>query len=115
MVQQTERSLAKGQRQPPQAATRYLGKICRGQATAGLFFWRDRTRKVNFLVDVGGRLEIFEAEWTEVPTAADAVNLDFVSSIVGRSRIQSDSVVCRTSNPFPLGNGFRAVPVSELV
>jgi len=30
------------------------------------------------VVDVGGRLELFEAKWTEVATAADAVNLEFV-------------------------------------
>jgi len=28
-----------------------------------LFFWRDRTREVDFLVDLGGRLELFEAKW----------------------------------------------------
>jgi predicted AAA+ superfamily ATPase len=26
-----------------------------------LFFWRDRTREVDFVVDIGGRLELFEA------------------------------------------------------
>jgi hypothetical protein len=26
---------------------------------------------MNFLVDIGGRLELFEAEWTEVPATAD--------------------------------------------
>ena len=44
-----------------------------------LFFWRDRTREVDFVVDVAGRLELFEAKWTEVPSAGDAVNLIFVS------------------------------------
>jgi hypothetical protein len=34
-----------------------------------LFFWRDRAREVDFVVDVGGRLELFEAKWTEVPAA----------------------------------------------
>ena len=43
-----------------------------------LFFWCDRTREMDFVVDIGGRLELFEAKWTEVPSGSDAVNLDFV-------------------------------------
>jgi predicted AAA+ superfamily ATPase len=80
----------------------------------GLFFWRDRTREVDFVVDIGGRLELFEAKWTEVPTAGDAVNLDFVRNVVGKSRIASGAIVCRTSNSFPLADGLRALPVTEL-
>jgi hypothetical protein len=36
------------------------------------------TREVDFVVDIGGRLELFEAKWIELPAASDAVNLDFV-------------------------------------
>lgn len=79
-----------------------------------LFFWRDRTREVDFVVDIGGRLELFEAKWTEVPTASDAVNLDFVRNVVGKSRIASGAIVCRTSNSFPIDAGIRALPVTEL-
>jgi hypothetical protein len=28
-----------------------------------MFFWRDRTREVDFVVDIAGRLELFEAKW----------------------------------------------------
>ena len=38
----------------------------RAGRVGSLFFWRDRTREVDFVVDVGGRLELFEAKWTEV-------------------------------------------------
>ena len=79
-----------------------------------VFFWRDRTREVDFVVDVGGRLELFEAKWNEVPTAADTVNLDFVRNVVGKSRIVSANVVCRTLHGYPLANGFHALPVTEL-
>ena len=51
-----------------------------------LFFWRDRTREMDFVVDVGGHLELFEAKWTELPTASDAVNLDFLRKVVGEAR-----------------------------
>jgi predicted AAA+ superfamily ATPase len=79
-----------------------------------LFFWRDRTREVDFVVDAGGSLELFEAKWTELPDTGDTVNLDFVRSVVGATRVTSGAVVSRTSNSFPFANGFRAVPVTEL-
>jgi uncharacterized protein len=79
-----------------------------------LFFWRDRTREVDFVVDIGGRLELFEAKWTEVPAASDAVNLDFVRNVVGKSGIASSTIICRTSNSFPIADGLRALPVTEL-
>jgi predicted AAA+ superfamily ATPase len=86
----------------------------RAGRVGSLFFWRDRTREVDFVIDSGGRLELFEAKWTEFPTSGDAVNLEFVRKAVGRSRIASGTVVSRTPNRFPLGDGFRAVPVTEL-
>jgi predicted AAA+ superfamily ATPase len=79
-----------------------------------LFFWRDRTREVDFVVDVGGRLDLFEAKWTELPGDGDTVNLNFVRTVVGKSRVAGGAVISRTPNSFPLGNGFRALPVSEL-
>src|SRR6201984_3259153 len=58
-----------------------------------LFFWRDRTREVDFVVDVGGRLELFRAKWTEIPAHSDAVNLDFVRKAVGKTRV-TGAVIC---------------------
>src|SRR5712692_3212366 len=86
----------------------------RGVLTGSLFFWRDRTREVDFVVDTGGRLELFEAKWTELPDVGDTVNLDFVRNVVGKSRVTAAAVVCRTPNSFPLPNGSRAIPVTEL-
>ena len=86
----------------------------RGGRTGSLFFWRDRTREVDFVVDTGGRLELFEVKWTELPDVGDTVNLDFVRNVVGKSRVAGGAVVCRTPNGFPLPNGFRALPVTEL-
>jgi predicted AAA+ superfamily ATPase len=78
-----------------------------------LFFWRDRTREVDFVVDISSRLELFEAKWTEVPSASDVVNLDFVRQVVGKSRIAAGAIICRTPNSFPMAGGFRALPVTE--
>jgi len=79
-----------------------------------LFFWRDRTREVDFVVDVGGRLELFEAKWTELPAESDAVNLEYVRKTVGKARVTRGAVVSRTPNSFPMVNGFRALAISEL-
>jgi hypothetical protein len=76
--------------------------------------WRDRTREVDFVVDSGGRLELFEAKWTELPDPGDTVNLDFVRKAIGKSRVTAGAVVCRTPNSFPFPSGFRALPVTEL-
>jgi predicted AAA+ superfamily ATPase len=82
--------------------------------SGSLFFWRDRTREVDFVVDIAGRLELYEAKWTEAPADDDAVNLEFVRNIVGKNRIANGAVVCRAPNSFLLKNGFRALPVAEL-
>jgi hypothetical protein len=65
-------------------------------------------------VDIGGRLELFEAKWSEVPANSDSVNLEFVRNVVGKSRIAAGAIVCRAGHSFPLANGFRALPVTEL-
>ena len=79
-----------------------------------LFFWRDRTREVDFVTEIGGRLELFEAKWAEIPGADDTANLRFVRDVAGKSKVISGAVICRAPNSYPLGDGFRAVPVSEL-
>jgi uncharacterized protein len=86
----------------------------RAGRVGALFFWRDRTREVDFLIDTGGRLELLEAKWTELPDSSDTVNLEFVRNAVGKSRVTGGSIISRTPNSFPLSNGFRALPVTEL-
>lgn len=78
-----------------------------------LFFWRDRTREVDFIVDAAVRTEVYEAKWTELPSARDAVNLEFLRATLGRARV-AGGVVCRARNGYPLAPPFRVVPVAEL-
>ena len=66
------------------------------------------------MVNIDSRLELFETKWTEVRAAADAVDLDFVRNVVGKLRVAAGAVVCRAPNGFPLPNGFRVLPVTEL-
>jgi predicted AAA+ superfamily ATPase len=79
-----------------------------------LFFWRDRTREVDFVAEAAGRVELFESKWTEVPTAGDAVNLEFVRRVIGPSRVTGGGIVCRTPNAYPLSGPFRALPAADV-
>jgi uncharacterized protein len=81
---------------------------------ASLFFWRDRSREVDFVVEAGGRLELLEAKWTEAPAAADAVNLEFVRRAVGATMVSGGGIVCRARHGYPLNEGFRVISITEL-
>jgi uncharacterized protein len=95
-----------------------LAQLRHRERTAGrarsLFFWRDRTREVDFVAEDAGRLELFEAKWTELPGGADTVNLRFVREALSQSKVKRAAVVCRTLHGFPLPDGGRALPVTEL-
>ena len=81
--------------------------------TGSLFFWRDRTREVDFLVEAGGRIELLEAKWAEAPTAGDTTSLALARKSIGEGRV-SGTVLCRTPNAYPLGDGFRAKGIEDL-
>jgi len=86
----------------------------RAGRAGSLFFWRDRTREVDFVVDAGGSIELLEAKWTEIPDRGDTVNLSFVREAMGKTRVTKCSVVCRAPNSFRITEGIRALPVTEL-
>lgn len=67
-----------------------------------LFFWRDRTREVDFVVDVAGRVELYEAKWSEVPSPSDATNLRYARQIIGAAHVAVCGLVTRALNPYPL-------------
>ncbi len=79
-----------------------------------VFFWRDRTREVDFVTEAGGRLELFEAKWTEVPGPGDIVNLAFVRDIVGKKIVRRAAVVCRTPHEFPITSDVAAINAVSL-
>jgi predicted AAA+ superfamily ATPase len=86
----------------------------RAGRTGSLFFWRDRYREVDFVIDVAGRLELFEAKWTELPDVRDTANLEYVRAMQGVPPVASGAVICRTPKGFPFANGFRAITVAEI-
>lgn len=80
----------------------------------GLFFWRDRTREVDFVIDVGGRIEAYEAKWTELPGPSDCSNLSHLRRSLAKRTVVKGGIVCRAANPYPLVDGWRAMTVDEL-
>lgn len=66
------------------------------------------------MVDAGGRVELFEAKWTELPGRGDTVNLAFVRAALDAPTGLLGSVVCRAPHSYPLDNDFKAIPVAEL-
>ena len=84
------------------------------QELESLFFFRDRSKEVDFVLHRGGRFHLFECKWTEVPTSADAAGLDHVAGVLGEATILSRTIVCRTPRPFPLPGGVTALGIADL-
>lgn len=78
------------------------------QDGASLFFYRDRSREVDFLIHRGGRFELLEAKWSLTPTPRDAQPLHDVAELLGASRVLARRVLCRCETAHPVG-GVRAV------
>lgn len=49
-----------------------------------------------------------------MPSVGGAVNIEFVRNVVGKSRVASAGIICRAPNSFPIADGLRALPVTEL-
>jgi len=79
-----------------------------------LFFWRNRTREVDFVVDAAGRLELYEAKWTEIADEGDCGSLRVVREAVGRRRVGRAAVLCRARHGYPLADGLEVVSGGDL-
>jgi predicted AAA+ superfamily ATPase len=79
-----------------------------------LFFWGDRRREVDFVVDSAGRVELVEAKWTELPSRSDAANLAFLRETIGPDRVASAAIICRPPNGYPLLPGIGVQTIEEL-
>lgn len=79
-----------------------------------LFFWRDQTREVDFLIEAGQQVELFEARWTELPTLGDTTHLAALREKIGAKRVAMAAAVTRAAHAFPLGDGRIAIGVGDL-
>jgi hypothetical protein len=79
-----------------------------------LFFWGDRRREVDFVVDAAGRVELLEAKWTELPSRSDAANLTFLRDTIGPDRVAAAAIICRAPSGYPLLPGINVKSIDEL-
>ena len=79
-----------------------------------MFFWRDRSREVDFLNSRGGRFDLFEAKWTEIPDKSDAANLFYLRHELGEKNIEATAIYCRTRKDFPIAENLWARSISSL-
>lgn len=85
-----------------------------GQRAGDLFFWRDRTKEVDFLIHRGGHFELFEAKWTEAPSARDRKQLVRVRADLPADSVRMAALVCRPPHEVPLDDAIRALRVHDL-
>ena len=79
-----------------------------------LHFWNDRSREADFLLHRGGRFRLADAKWTERPRRRDADVLRRVASVLPAGAVDGMAIVCRTSNPYPIGDGVDALPLEAV-
>jgi hypothetical protein len=82
--------------------------------TNNLFFWGDRRREVDFVVEAAGRVELLEAKWTELPSRSDAANLAFLRDTIGPDLVAAAAIICRPPNGYPLLPGIGVKTIDEL-
>jgi predicted AAA+ superfamily ATPase len=95
--------------------TLVFGEIRRLQMNAGggwrLNFWRDRNREADFLWHHGGRFELADAKWSEMPGAGDIAQLHRVAAELPKGTVDGLSIICRTRNAYPIPPDVRALPL----
>jgi predicted AAA+ superfamily ATPase len=84
--------------------------LAAGAGAWQLSFWRDRSREADFLLHRAGRFKLADAKWTQHPSGTgrlEKVRAEFVPA-------PPLAIICRCSNPHPLGNGADALPLTAL-
>jgi predicted AAA+ superfamily ATPase len=89
-------------------------QIRNGERTGELWFWRDRTKEVDFVIHRGGRFELYDAKWTEHPDAGDASALLKVEAELPRGSVTRRGLISRAANSFPVRDGVEAMPITAL-
>ena len=80
---------------------------------ASIWYYRDQSREVDFIIDRGGCLTLAEAKWKELPARQDFTQSLRVRSLLERARWPL-VVLCRTRQTFPVAENLLAVNAFEL-
>ena len=79
-----------------------------------LFFFRDRTLEVDFLLEQGNSFALFEAKWTEHPDLRDTANLQAVAKVIGKQHVKEKAILCPTPVSFPLTSDVTALALKDV-
>lgn len=79
-------------------------RLARTEEVGALFFYRDQTMEVDFLVHRGGRFALIESKWSEAPTDSDGAPLRRLAAQLGPARVSSQTLVCRAPAPSHHGD-----------
>lgn len=80
---------------------------------ATVWFYRDQSREVDFVIDRGARLTLAEAKWKEYPAERDFEQAMAVHALLPRSRWPV-MVLCRAPQSHPVGKNTLAVNAYRL-
>ena len=75
---------------------------------ASIWFYRDQSRELDFVIEKDGRLTLAESKWTEVPAERDFVHAKAVHALLPRAR-SPVMVLCRTRQSHPVAQNAWAV------
>jgi hypothetical protein len=84
--------------------------LASGLGSWQLAYWRDRAKEADFLLHKAGKFLLADAKWAEHPEGPgrlERVRAEF-------PRPPRAAVVCRSPNPYPLGEGVIALPLAGL-
>lgn len=78
-------------------------RLGRTDELRSLFYYRDRSSEVDFVLDRGGRFSLFEAKWTEQPGSSDFVPMHRLADDLGEARVVTRQLVCRAPHRHARG------------
>lgn len=74
-----------------------------------IHYWKSGKHEVDFVVDRGPALELYEAKWIEYPDEnSDAAGLLQLTEARGKPKPARRAIVARAEQPYPLANGVTA-------
>ena len=75
---------------------------------ATIWFYRDQSREVDFVIEKDGRMTLADAKWKELPGRRDFRQLLAVQPLLRAARLPA-MVLCRTEETFPVAKDMLAV------
>lgn len=75
---------------------------------ASIWFYRDQSREVDFVIEKDGRLTLADAKWKELPGSRDFRQPLAVQPLLRTARLPA-VVLCRTGESYPAGKDMLAV------